>query len=712
MGQNTEKKSSRRKIAAIIVTIVVIASMCIMGTYAFTPNNLVTKAVTLLTSGDTPTVSKVVGHYDVFGSSHDVYVEYANPNQNGDKPVYVRVKLSESLTLNGKTPITNETTAGREQLAQYRTLTMGNATTKTYLKANSASYDKTSPNAQKTLISGVAKDNSGATYTLGTTDIDTIPSCGTPQPMANYIAWPYDANVIAGVNTTYTQFSYVGWVADTDGWYYWSQPLTSTKNTTGLLVDAVNMTPAASNYGYNYKMEVTFEAVDSTDLKVITNSVTTLTEAGEIDGVTLPANSTLDNRGMITRGGRTLLKIISDTDYAIDISKMRYAAGPDTTTRRMYQEAYTALGYTDFDNQTKTDLGLTSGIDNMALLRYAEIKAAQTAAASEKTDVLLSKNGADTITNMDDTLKTYLINEYDGNHDGNLTQYEARAIFAIHLDCKSEKYADHAAVNTLAGLEPEYFPNLKVLQIKNSALQTINVPSSTELYYLPPTVQASHFLALENLVVLDLSMTEGDGLLTTPAQGPGSEELLDFSTCDKLKVLVFDGQNSDDFKLIPSNDHSIGMSDTGAAVPTHVRVCSLANTNVDPIATLPFASTLEYFNVAMKPDAPNNLFYFENLPTLQVLRYLNTSSCSNFNPAPTNATSADLSGLAKLCYLNLEKTNSNSLIITMPANFPANPYDFPTLNEGWLEGIDLQGVIKDSETGEWRLETGYFPDVD
>lgn len=61
------------------------------------------------------------------------------------------------------------------------------------------------------------------------------------------------------------QKAFVGWIYDTDGYAYWSQPLLPGK-ATGLLLHGVTTSPSLNNTDYYYVINVTAEAVDREDL--------------------------------------------------------------------------------------------------------------------------------------------------------------------------------------------------------------------------------------------------------------------------------------------------------------------------------------------------------------------------------------------------------------------------------------------------------------
>jgi len=74
-------------------------------------------------------------------------------------------------------------------------------------------------------------------------------------PMAQWINAPDDSH----------RRNFVGWVYDTDGWAYWSQPLFAGQ-VTGLLLNRVDTCETLADTDFYYAINVIAEAVDHTDL--------------------------------------------------------------------------------------------------------------------------------------------------------------------------------------------------------------------------------------------------------------------------------------------------------------------------------------------------------------------------------------------------------------------------------------------------------------
>ena len=75
------------------------------------------------------------------------------------------------------------------------------------------------------------------------------------------------------------QASFIGWIYDTDGYAYWSQPL-GKGDVTGLLLDNVNISNSLTDTEYYYAIDVTVEAVDIKDIPMWTQGVVSVDGSG------------------------------------------------------------------------------------------------------------------------------------------------------------------------------------------------------------------------------------------------------------------------------------------------------------------------------------------------------------------------------------------------------------------------------------------------
>jgi len=91
------------------------------------------------------------------------------------------------------------------------------------------------------------------------------------------------------------QKEFIGWIYDTDGYAYWSQPLEK-GDVTGLLLSRVDRSPSLKNTDYYYAIDVILEAVDKADIPMWTAG------ANPIEGG--------DKHSEATAGGKEVINII------------------------------------------------------------------------------------------------------------------------------------------------------------------------------------------------------------------------------------------------------------------------------------------------------------------------------------------------------------------------------------------------------------------
>ena len=76
------------------------------------------------------------------------------------------------------------------------------------------------------------------------------------------------------------QAAFIGWIYDTDGYAYWSQPLKKGE-VTGLLLHKVNISDKLNNTDYYYAINVNVEAVDVKDIPMWTQGAASVDGSGE-----------------------------------------------------------------------------------------------------------------------------------------------------------------------------------------------------------------------------------------------------------------------------------------------------------------------------------------------------------------------------------------------------------------------------------------------
>lgn len=191
----------------------------------------------------------------------DVYVE--NPNET---ELFVRVKLNEAMDITNNTwrPGINDWLAhtyvksaedcgqaneAEELFHNYFTWVMGGQ-----------KYYMPSDGTQQVVQDTTVYDGSELGVRL-TPDASII-------NIADYLAMDEEG-----------QLAFIGWIYDTDGYAYWSQPL-GNGDITGLLLHKVNISEELKDTDYYYAIDVIVEAVDIKDIPMWTQGVESVDGSG------------------------------------------------------------------------------------------------------------------------------------------------------------------------------------------------------------------------------------------------------------------------------------------------------------------------------------------------------------------------------------------------------------------------------------------------
>jgi len=192
--------------------------------------------------------------FDPSTGQKDVYVE----NQ-GSKPIFIRVKLNEAMNLTSYT--------WRPAAGDWTTHTYG-TTAENCGHANAAGklfhdYFKWTMGGWKYYVPAAGLEqivHDTRTYTE--TDFNAGTAKKTPDAVmitaAGFLAM-----------TPEQQADFIGWIYDTDGYAYWSQPLNKGE-VTGLLLHKVTTDASLKNTDYYYAIDVIVEAVDIDDIPMWT----------------------------------------------------------------------------------------------------------------------------------------------------------------------------------------------------------------------------------------------------------------------------------------------------------------------------------------------------------------------------------------------------------------------------------------------------------
>jgi hypothetical protein len=191
--------------------------------------------------------------FDQGKGKKDVYVENC-----GEGNIYVRIKLKETMNLTSYTWRPSEA-------SHWITHTYTNAANCADCQNNSHLSEKFHTYFQ--WVMGGQKwymPSGGASDLAQNTTVYTGSESGVKQtPNAVIIT---AAAYLAQSSTQ--QDAFIGWICDTDGYAYWSQPLEPGK-ATGLLLSQVNRLTALQNKNYYYAIDVIMEAVDSSDIPML-----------------------------------------------------------------------------------------------------------------------------------------------------------------------------------------------------------------------------------------------------------------------------------------------------------------------------------------------------------------------------------------------------------------------------------------------------------
>lgn len=228
----------------ILLAVVTASALCMASTYAW--RQMVSKTNEFIGKNTDVTLHD---DFDVSTGAKDVYVE-----NTGSGEVFVRVRLDEAMDLTSSNkpddsqwqPHVIGATAedcghanpDGELFHDYFTWTLGGQ--KYYLPA-----DGTSQVVQDIADESANPDAKQTPYIDPSTQIVSA---------AAYLAM--DAA---------DQASFIGWIWDTDGYAYWSQPLEKGE-VTGLLLHKVTTDPSLSGTNYYYGIDVVAEAVDINDI--------------------------------------------------------------------------------------------------------------------------------------------------------------------------------------------------------------------------------------------------------------------------------------------------------------------------------------------------------------------------------------------------------------------------------------------------------------
>ena len=314
---NTKKKTTLRRRAATLIAIVLTAALILSGTYAWYTTQ---DAVNVLRA---PGGDRSVLLHDDFTGGPDkrIYVE-----NTGDKAdVYVRIKLQEYMDLTSWADRDPEGSDWQTHIPQGDDAHICNFTNPAL-----ASYHD-----NFTWVMGgkayYVPSPLWETGVMSNPDVEESTEGAIPTP---------DAAVITMASyksfTILEKIEFIGWVYDSDGWAYWSQPL-APGNATGLLLASVTPDPPLSDIDYFYAINVILEAVDKSDLAMW------IVPSGNNDGFGKPSVKTdaLSLAQLATNDAVEMLEMLSGK--TVLISKIEVEIQP-IKTKYIPDETFNSAG--------------------------------------------------------------------------------------------------------------------------------------------------------------------------------------------------------------------------------------------------------------------------------------------------------------------------------------------------------------------------------
>ena len=292
----------RRRAFATFAAIMVFAFL-ITGTYAW----YATQFDLNLLSHEGADKSAVL-HNDSDGRlGKQVYVE----NTSEATDIYVRVKLLEYLDL----------TSWNERDLESITWT-------THIPEVAVGSCGLANNEQARFHDHFTWDMEGTTWyvpePVGTSGMVSKPGVDDTDPLATETP---EARIILMSEykslTILERIMFKGWVYDTDGWAYWSQPL-APESATGLLLNSVSKTSSLDGKDYFYAVNAIMEAVDPSDLEMWT------VPSGNNDGLGQPSvTNPEDQSSLATSDAIEMLTRISTPGMGIE--RIEVATAPTKT---------------------------------------------------------------------------------------------------------------------------------------------------------------------------------------------------------------------------------------------------------------------------------------------------------------------------------------------------------------------------------------------
>ena len=453
--------------------------------------------------------------------------------------------------------------------------------------------------------------------------------------------------------------------------------LTIEENTRALEEKVINVTVAA-NEGYDPReATITITSELGSDVVKVTQaeSRTVEVEAGEQE--LIPAE-----------GGQVKVSVTQNMKYNVECTvdwisqaKGSRALETDELTFDVAANAGAAVrtGYIVISSEVQTD----------------SIKVAQ------------AGNSAATVEIPDSRLNRILRTAYDANEDGDLQVSELQAVTELSLEYQKsdfswaiepvsdltgieymtnlEKLNISGASNKITTINLSNFTKLKELRANNSKLKEIDLSNNTELVYLD--------LAKTQIAAIDLS---NNTKITNLQLSANKLTTLDVSALKELKVL----------NVAYNELTAIDLSNNTALEAVYVNGNKLTELNVSALAGLKRLNC-EHNKLTALNVATNSQLTLLNCGR-NALTELKVSGLANLTnlSLPYNATltSIDLSGLAKLRYLQAHHTGLTSLSTTgCPELLQVNVDNCALTSVDLSANAKLRGLVIDN-VGDYKQE--------
>jgi len=248
---------TKNRKATALITAIIAALLLTAGTFAW--QQMVNQVNEFIGHGTPPGGDIVHDDFNSDTGVKDVYIE--NPSSAN---IFVRVKLNEAMNLASNTwrpsavdwithtyesapDICGHYNAAGDNFHSYFTWVMGGS--KWYMPGDGSKQ--------------IVQD---------TTDYTGVP--GAKQTPYAQIVKVSDYLAMGDAEKSV----FVGWIYDTDGYAYWSQPI-GKNGVTGLLLHRVNTAAALKNTDYYYAIDVIVEAVDINDIPMWTQGAASVTNS-------------------------------------------------------------------------------------------------------------------------------------------------------------------------------------------------------------------------------------------------------------------------------------------------------------------------------------------------------------------------------------------------------------------------------------------------